>query len=112
VGTRVAGRVTRIQPFGAFIELLPGVDGLAHISELGADRRINNPQEVVSIGDQVQATVLSVDMEKHRVGLSLNTDRKGGEEDTRPEVTAANYGKPTQGFGTLGDLLKESMKKK
>ncbi len=109
VGTLVQGSVTRIQPFGAFIELAPGVEGLAHISALGAGRRIKHPQEVISVGDQVLATVLSVDLEKHRIGLSLDTERKG-EESASPDVMA-KYTQPKQGFGTLGDLLRESMNK-
>lgn len=110
VGVQVQGTVSRVQPFGAFIELAPGVDGLAHISELGAGRRITHPQEVVSVGDQVQATVLSVDMDKHRIGLSLDTKRQT-DASAKPEVNVADYAKPKQSFGTLGDLLKESMKK-
>ncbi|MGA9573235.1 MAG: 30S ribosomal protein S1 [Lysobacterales bacterium] len=110
VGARVQGTVSRVQPFGAFIELAPGIDGLVHISELKAGRRINHPQEVVSVGDQVQARVLSVDMEKHRIGLSLDNNHEG-EESARPEGDVADYVKPTWSPGTLGDLLDESRKK-
>jgi len=110
VGALVQGTVSRVQPFGAFIELAPGVDGLVHISELGAGRRISHPQDVVSVGDQVQARVLSVDMEKHRIGLSLDKKYEG-EESVKPETKVADYAEPKQSFGTLGDLLKESMKK-
>jgi small subunit ribosomal protein S1 len=110
VGTQVEGTVSRVQPFGAFIELAPGIDGLAHISELAAGRRISHPQEVVSVGDQVQARVLSVDMEKHRIGLSLNRIHEG-EESARPAVNVADYVKPKYSPGTLGDLLNESRKK-
>ena len=52
VGRRVKGAVTRVQPFGAFVELAPGIEGLVHISELGAGRRVNHPQEVVSPGQE------------------------------------------------------------
>mgnify|MGYP001822210055 CR=1 FL=1 len=110
VGTQVQGTVSRVQPFGAFVELAPGVDGLVHISELGAGRRISHPQEVVKVGDQVLARVLSVDTEKHRIGLSLD-QKSEGEAGTRPEAKIADYTKQNQSFGTLGDLLKESMKK-
>ena len=110
VGARVQGTVSRVQPFGAFIELAPGIDGLVHISELKAGRRINHPQEVVSVGDQVQARVLSVDMEKHRIGLSLDNNHEA-EESAMPEGDMADYVKPTWSPGTLGDLLDESRKK-
>lgn len=110
VGSQVQGTVSRIQPFGVFIELVPGVDGLVHISELGAGRRISHPNEVLSVGEQVQATVLGVDMEKHRISLSLDAGRQS-QANVETNV-AAEYGKPKQSFGTLGDLLKESMKNK
>ena len=112
VGKRVMGTVIRLQPFGAFIELAPGIDGLAHISELVADRRISHPQEVLSVGERVEAKVLSVDPDKRRIGLSLILEEAGKpaeEVDTTPPVEA--YAKPKQGFGTLGDILKESLKK-
>ncbi|MEJ2610602.1 MAG: 30S ribosomal protein S1 [Candidatus Thiodiazotropha sp.] len=110
VGTQVQGKVSRLQPFGAFIELTPGIDGLAHISELAAGRRITHPQEVLNVGDVVQATILSVDPEKRRISLTLDSKRQTG-ETVNSEVNLANYGKPKQSLGTFGDLLKESMKK-
>jgi small subunit ribosomal protein S1 len=108
-GTRVAGKVSRLQPFGAFIELAPGVDGLAHISELAAGRRIEHPKEVLQEGQTVQVVVLGVDRDKRRISLSLDLDKHGGE--TPDEKPAMEYGKPKEGFATLGDLLKESLKK-
>lgn len=109
IGTLVQGTVSRIQPFGAFVELAPGVDGLVHIGDLGAERRINNPQEVVSVGDQVQVTVLNIDMEKHRIGLSLDTERKG--EANISQDVKSDYKQSKQSFGTLGDLFRDSMKR-
>ncbi len=106
VGTKVKGRVTRVQPFGAFIELAPGVEGMVHISELGAGRRVTHPNEVLNAGDEVEATVLSVDLDKRRIGLSLDPARQGTAEGA-PQ--AADYAKPSQSMGTLGDLLRQSM---
>ncbi|MEA3345030.1 MAG: S1 RNA-binding domain-containing protein [Chloroflexota bacterium] len=63
------GRVTNLRPFGAFVDL-GGVEGLIHISELSWGR-VDSPSEVLSPGDKVQVYVLSVDRERHRVGLSL-----------------------------------------
>ena len=106
VGTTVKGRVTRVQPFGAFVELAPGLEGMVHISELGAGRRVSHPNEVLSEGAEVEATVLSVDLDKRRIGLSLDPARQGTAE---PSPQAADYAKPSQGMGTLGDLLRQSM---
>lgn len=69
-GSKVKGKVQRIQPFGAFVEILPGVDGLIHVSNM-SDHRVSNPRDVVKEGDEVEATVVSVDFEKRRIGLSL-----------------------------------------
>ena len=73
-GDVVEGKVVRLQPFGVFVELLPGVDGLVHISEL-SDRRIGHPSEVVSLGQMVEVTVLKLDPGAKRISLSL---RGGG----------------------------------
>ena len=110
VGSQVEGTVVRLQPFGAFVEIAPGIDGLVHISELGAGRRIGHPQEVISVGDRVQATVLGIDVEKRRIALSLNRQQEGGAMPERP-ARAADYRQPKQSMGTLGDLLRESMER-
>ena len=69
-GDTVDGKVVRLQNFGAFVEIAPGVDGLVHISEM-ADRRINHPSEVVATGDMVRVTVLKLDRSAKRISLSL-----------------------------------------
>lgn len=98
-GSRVKGVVTRLQPFGAFVEIAPGVEGLVHISELGAGRRINHPKEVISEGQQVEANVLSIDHEKRRLSLSLGASDKASAEDV------AAVPRAPQKLGTFGDLL-------
>jgi small subunit ribosomal protein S1 len=106
VGTKVKGRVTRVQPFGAFVELAPGLEGLVHISELGTGRRVTHPSEVLNVGDEVEATVLGVDLDKRRIGLSLDPAHPGTAE-AGPQP--ADYAKPRQSMGTFGDLLRQSM---
>ncbi|MEJ2716705.1 MAG: 30S ribosomal protein S1 [Deltaproteobacteria bacterium] len=71
-GATLAGSVTRLMNFGAFVELEPGIEGLIHISNMGAGRRINHPREVLHEGDRIEVTVLSVDQEARRIGLELN----------------------------------------
>jgi small subunit ribosomal protein S1 len=56
--------------FGAFVELLPGIEGLVHISEL-ANRRIDHPHAVVRAGDEISVRILDVDPERRRIALSL-----------------------------------------
>lgn len=69
VGSRLPGRVVRLAPFGAFVELCPGIDGLLHISTLGGGRRISHPREVLQEGDTLQVLVASVDTVRQRIGL-------------------------------------------
>ena len=71
VGDSVQGTVTRCAGFGAFVELMPGVEGLVHISEMSYLRRVSKPEEVVSPGDSVQVVVKEVDEAKRRISLSL-----------------------------------------
>src|SRR5512142_1378073 len=69
-GDVVEGKVTKVVTFGAFVEILPGVEGLVHISEL-AQHHVENPREVVSQGDPVNVLILEVDAERRRLSLSL-----------------------------------------
>ena len=71
VDGRVKGTIVRLAPFGAFVSLEPGIDGLAHISNLGAGRRINHPKEVVEVGQAVEVYILSVDAENRKLSLSM-----------------------------------------
>src|SRR5438034_791724 len=77
VGDELEGTVTKVVTFGAFIEILPGVEGLVHISEL-AQHHVENPREVVSQGDLVSAKVIEVDAERRRLSLSLKRVEGGG----------------------------------
>jgi small subunit ribosomal protein S1 len=70
-GAKMSGRVTRIMPFGAFVEVLPGIEGLVHISEMSYTKRVHTPDEVVQPGQSVYVVVKSVERENRRVSLSL-----------------------------------------
>lgn len=71
VGDVVSGKVVRLSNFGAFVEILPGVDGLVHLSEMSWGKRVHKADEVVHVGDQVQVKIKEIDLEKRRVSLSL-----------------------------------------
>jgi len=70
VGDVVEGRVTKIVAFGAFVEIYEGIEGLVHISEL-ANRHVERPDEVVSVGQIVQVKIIEVDSERRRLSLSI-----------------------------------------
>ncbi len=71
VGSRVEARVVNILPYGAFLEIEQGLEGLLHISEMSWTERINHPSEVVSIGDVMEVVILSVNEEKEEISLGL-----------------------------------------
>jgi len=71
VGQTVQGKVTRLASFGAFVEVVPGVEGLVHISEMSWGKRIHHPSEVVQEGATVNVTVLGIDTTKNTISLSL-----------------------------------------
>jgi small subunit ribosomal protein S1 len=75
-GDVIEGRVTKVVTFGAFIEVVPGVEGLVHISEL-AQHHVENPREVVSQGETVKAKIIEMDPERRRLSLSLKRVDEG-----------------------------------
>jgi small subunit ribosomal protein S1 len=79
----VWGRVTKVVTFGAFVEILQGVEGLVHISELAA-HHVENPREVVSQGDIVKAKIIDIDAERRRLSLSMK--RVLEDEDAQPPI--------------------------
>ena len=81
--------MTKVVTFGAFVEILPGVEGLVHISEL-AQHHVENPREVVAQGDTVPVLILEVDAERRRLSLSL----KRVDADRRAETEAPIEGTP------------------
>ncbi len=71
VGSQVEGPITKIMNFGAFVQIAEGVDGLVHVSEIVAGRRINHPRDVLREGQRVKAVILAIDSEKRQIKLSM-----------------------------------------
>jgi small subunit ribosomal protein S1 len=70
-GAVIEGKVSRLTPFGAFVTVTDGVEGLVHISEIVADKRLNHPSEVLHVGETVKCKVLEIDREKRQLKLSI-----------------------------------------
>ena len=70
VGDVASVKVVKLMPFGAFAEVVDGVDGLIHISQI-ANRRIGKPEDVLSVGDEVEAKITAIDEDKHKISLSI-----------------------------------------
>jgi small subunit ribosomal protein S1 len=102
-GARRRGRVVRLESFGAFVELAPGVDGLLHVSELGGGKAIRHPREAVRVGDTLEVAVKAIEPERRRISLTL----AAGEGDAEPAVAPPE----PPGFGALGDFFARGNKK-
>ncbi|HVL52019.1 MAG TPA: 30S ribosomal protein S1, partial [Actinomycetota bacterium] len=85
-GDFVAGTITKLVPFGAFIKVADGIEGLAHISEL-SEQHIELPEQVVQLGQEVQVRVIDVDLDRRRISLSLKAGA-GGQAPVQPEQPA------------------------
>ncbi|MBU1230695.1 MAG: 30S ribosomal protein S1 [Proteobacteria bacterium] len=95
-GEKFTGKVVRLADFGAFVELLPGVDGLIHVSEMSYTKRVNKPGEIVQVGEEVSVVVKEIDPAKRRISLSM----KDAAGDPWLEA-AAKYAPGTQVTGTV-----------
>jgi small subunit ribosomal protein S1 len=113
VGSFHTGMVSRLAPFGALVTLEDGVDGLIHISKLGAGRRINHPREVLKEGQSVEVTIEVFDRENKKLSLSLAAISREEEEAAATLKTYQQQSETgSQTMGTLGDLLKAKMEQK
>ena len=102
-GTRVAGTVTRVEPFGAFVELAPGVEGLVHVSALGGGKPLRHAREAAKPGDRLEVTVIAVDRERRRLSLAPAGESEAIDAEARG---AADRAAGSAKLGTLGDLFK------
>jgi len=76
IGQVVPGRVTKLVPFGAFVRVEEGIEGLVHISEL-AERHVEIPEQVVQVGDEIFVKIIDIDLERRRISLSLKQANEG-----------------------------------
>ncbi|HEX9693932.1 MAG TPA: 30S ribosomal protein S1 [Actinomycetota bacterium] len=94
-GEIIEGQVTKLVPFGAFVRVAPGIEGLVHISEL-SEQHVDSPESVLSVGDQVRVKVIEVDVARRRISLSMRQvagampavaekEIEADEEEIRPE---------------------------
>jgi small subunit ribosomal protein S1 len=100
IGDELEGTVTKVVTFGAFVEILDGVEGLVHISEL-AQHHVENPREIIQPGDPVKVKILEIDSERRRLSLSIKRV-EGQVLPVRP-ITPPAEGDET-GAGDLDDV--------
>lgn len=110
VGTTVTGKVRRLEPFGAFVEIAPGIEGLVHVSRVTLDRRISHPRQVLAVDSDVEVTVVSIEPEKRRLGLSMVESARRARDgatlaESRETSEIMARTQTARSFGTLADLL-------
>ena len=109
------GTVSRLAPFGAFVTLGPGVDGLIHVSRLGGEKRINHPEDVLKNGQSIEVRVEAVDLANKRISL-VPAEISREEDETaatmqkyqQKETTASDE----PAMGSMGEQLKRQMEKR
>jgi len=101
VGSDVSGTVTRLSPFGAFVELVPEVEGLIHISQLDSER-IEKPEDAVQVGQTVEAKILKIERKTQKISLS----RKAFLKEQESRETAAYVGQSLSGGLKMGEVLR------
>jgi small subunit ribosomal protein S1 len=94
IGQVVPGRVTKLVPFGAFVRVEEGIEGLVHISEL-AERHVEIPEQVVQVGQEIMVKVIDIDLERRRISLSLKQANEAASGET-PAFDPALYGMEAQ----------------
>ena len=112
LGAQLVGRITRLESYGAFVELFPGIEGLVHVSEI-TDRRIRHPEDVLQAGEHVQVRVKEVDLDRRRVSLTMR-EAAGDENIAAPEAAAPaarTPQKPRLGRGTRADGVVDRIEK-
>ncbi|MDD2559021.1 MAG: S1 RNA-binding domain-containing protein, partial [Desulfuromonas sp.] len=106
-GEQYPGTVSRLAPFGAFVTLEDGVDGLIHVSRLGEGKRIAHPQEVLQPGQKLEVRIEKIDLDERRISLVPADQEMHG-----TEVKSYADSVPSGGLGTLGELLKTQQNRK
>ncbi|WPP51519.1 30S ribosomal protein S1 [Catalinimonas niigatensis] len=71
VGSKVKGKIVNVADYGAFLEIMPGVEGLIHVSEMSWSQHLRNPQDFISIGDELEAVVLTLDRDDRKMSLGI-----------------------------------------
>ncbi len=97
IGELIPGRVTKLVPFGAFVRVDDGIEGLVHISEL-AERHVDIPEQVVSVGEEISVKVIDIDLDRRRISLSLKQAVAEAEQVAQPEEELALEEDAYQGY--------------
>ena len=111
VGQVIAGKVVSIQNFGAFVEIEPGVEGLVHISQISSEKRISNPGEAVSVGQEIKALIREINRRQKRISLSMRAVEEEARQTAENEDMAAfksNQARESQSDSAMAEALRRA----
>lgn len=89
-GTHIRGKIVNLVPYGAFIEIEPGIEGLIHVSEMSWTKNVTDPTEIVNKGDELEAVVLSIQKEEGKISLGIKQTEKNPWEDVEKKYPVGN----------------------
>jgi len=101
VGSRIKGKIVNVADYGAFLEIMPGVEGLIHVSEMSWSQHLRNPQDFLKIGDEIEAVVLTLDREERKMSLGI---KQLTEDPWTKQEMISKYAVGTQHKGTVRNL--------
>ena len=101
VGSKVKGSIVNVADYGAFLELFPGVEGLIHVSEMSWSQHLRNPQDFISVGDELEAVVLTIDREERKMSLGI---KQLTEDPWTKQDVLTKYGVGTNHTGIVRNL--------
>ena len=101
VGTKVKGKIVNVADYGAFLEVLPGVEGLIHVSEMSWSQHLRNPQDFLKVGDEMEAVVLTLDRTERKMSLGV---KQLTEDPWNKTDLLAKYAIGTKHKGTVRNL--------
>jgi small subunit ribosomal protein S1 len=101
IGSKVKGKIVNVADYGAFLELLPGVEGLIHVSEMSWSQHLRNPQDFMKVGDEMEAVVLTLDREERKMSLGI---KQMSEDPWTKTDLLTKYGVGTNHSGIVRNL--------
>ena len=100
-GSRVKGKIVNVADYGAFLEIIPGVEGLIHVSEMSWSQHLRNPSDFMQVGDEMEAVVLTIDREQRKMSVGI---KQLGEDPWTKQDILTKYALDTKHTGTVRNL--------
>lgn len=101
IGSKVKGKIVNVADYGAFLEIIPGVEGLIHVSEMSWSQHLRNPSDFINVGDEIEAVVLTIDREERKMSVGI---KQLTEDPWTKQDVLTNYAVGTDHKGTVRNL--------